>query len=132
MKLSNHLNRLRHLVSKIALATIFVLGSLWAEQGSVAQENKPAESEWVDLFNGKDLDGWTVKIAGHPVGENYADTFRVEDGILKCEYDDYKEFGYRFGHLYTSPILTTSFDWNIVLKVVSCPTRPTMWTSTAA
>ena len=132
MKLSNHLNRLRHLVSKIALATIFVLGSLWAEQGSVAQENKPTESEWVDLFNGKDLDGWTVKIAGHPVGENYADTFRVEDGILKCEYDDYKEFGDRFGHLYTSPILTTSFDWNIVLKVVSCPTRPTMWTSTAA
>ena len=100
--MSNHSNRLRHLVSKIALATIFVLGSLWAEQGSVAQENKPAESEWIDLFNGKDLDGWTVKIAGHPVGENYADTFRVEDGILKCEYDDYKEFDGRFGHLYTN------------------------------
>lgn len=57
---------------------------------------------WIELFNGKDLDGWTVKIAGHPMGENYADTFRVEDGILKCEYDDYKDFGKRYGHLYTN------------------------------
>ena len=67
-----------------------------------AQEAKPAEREWTDLFNGKDLDGWTVKIAGHPMGENYADTFRVEDGILKCEYDDYKEFGGRYGHLFSN------------------------------
>ena len=35
------------------------------------------------------------------MGENYADTFRVEDGILKCEYDDYQEFGGRFGHLFS-------------------------------
>lgn len=64
-------------------------------------EPKKAE-EWISLFNGKDLDGWTVKIAGHPLGENYANTFRVEDGVLKCEYDDYKEFGKRYGHLYSN------------------------------
>ena len=68
-----------------------------------ALEQQAAEKqEWVTLFNGKDLTGWTVKIAKHPLGENYANTFRVEDGILKCEYDDYQEFDERFGHLYSN------------------------------
>lgn len=65
----------------------------------------PAQSAvpgWVQLFNGKDLSGWVVKIKGYPLGENYADTFRVEDGILKVRYDKYEgEFDGRFGHLYT-------------------------------
>ena len=43
-----------------------------------------------------------MKIAGHPVGENFANTFRVEDGILKCEYDDYGAFNGQFGHLYSN------------------------------
>ncbi|MGE0000842.1 MAG: DUF1080 domain-containing protein [Fimbriimonadaceae bacterium] len=61
------------------------------------------EPDWTPLFNGKDLSGWTVKIKGFPVGENYADTFRVDDGILKVRYDKYEgEFGDRFGHLYTN------------------------------
>lgn len=60
------------------------------------------ESNWISLFNGKDLDGWTVKIAGHPAGENFGNTFRVEDGILKCEYDDYGAFNGQFGHLYSN------------------------------
>jgi hypothetical protein len=63
---------------------------------------KADDQQWVALFNGTNLDGWTVKIAGHPVGDNYADTFRVEDGILKCEYDDYGAFEGRFGHLYSN------------------------------
>ena len=67
-----------------------------------AGENKADESNWISLFNGKDLEGWTVKIAGHPVGENFANTFRVEDGILKCEYDDYGPFNRQFGHLYSN------------------------------
>ena len=59
-------------------------------------------SDWVTLFNGKDLSGWTPKIAKHPLGENAFDTFRVEDGILKCEYDKYPKFDRQFGHLYTN------------------------------
>ncbi len=42
-----------------------------------------ADDGWKPLFNGKDLSGWTIKIAKRPLGENYDDTFRVEDGILK-------------------------------------------------
>ena len=41
------------------------------------------DGEWQQLFNGRDLTGWTPKIRGHDAGENFADTFRVEDGVLK-------------------------------------------------
>lgn len=61
-----------------------------------------AEDGWISLFNGKDLDGWTPKIAKHPLGVNFADTFRVEDGILKVAYDRYEKFDGQFGHLYTN------------------------------
>lgn len=46
--------------------------------------------EWRQLFNGKDLTGWTPKFRGEKDGVNYADTFRVEDGILKVRYDNYE------------------------------------------
>lgn len=60
-----------------------------------------AEREWIQLFNGKDLTGWTPKIRYHDLGENYADTFRVEDGVLKVAYDKYPgEFNETFGHLF--------------------------------
>ena len=61
-----------------------------------------AERPWVPLFNGKNLDGWMPKIAGHPLGENAFNTFRVEDGILKVSYDGYDKFGTQFGHLYSN------------------------------
>lgn len=57
---------------------------------------------WISLFNGKDLDGWTIKIAKHPLGVNYADTFRVENGILKVAYDKYGTFDGQFGHIYSN------------------------------
>ena len=56
--------------------------------------------KWVQLFNGKDLDGWIPKIRYHEVGENYKDTFRVEDGILKASSNQYGEFNNTFGHLF--------------------------------
>lgn len=59
------------------------------------------ESGWITLFNGRDLDGWVVKVAKHPLGENYANTFRVEDGIIKVSYDDYDRFDQQFAHLYS-------------------------------
>jgi hypothetical protein len=60
-----------------------------------------AQDGWVDLFNGKDLDGWIPKIKGYPAGENFGNTFRVEDGIIKVRYDGYDgKFQNRFGHLF--------------------------------
>lgn len=60
-----------------------------------------AESPWIPLFNGKDLSGWTPKICKHPLGENFANTYRVEDGILKVSYDGYEKFNRQYGHLYS-------------------------------
>lgn len=58
-------------------------------------------AEWRPLFNGRDLSGWTVKLAHHEAGDNYADTFRVEDGAIAVRYDKYgSDFGARFGHLF--------------------------------
>ncbi len=67
--------------------------------GAPAQEKK-ADGEWVSLFNGKNLDGWTMKFKGHEPGENYLDTFRVEDGVIKVAYDKYDKFDNKFGHLF--------------------------------
>jgi hypothetical protein len=58
------------------------------------------QGEWIQLFNGRDLEGWKVKITGHELGDNYGDTFRVEDGVLKVCYDQYEKFDGKFGHLF--------------------------------
>ncbi|MGH7491803.1 MAG: 3-keto-disaccharide hydrolase, partial [bacterium] len=58
------------------------------------------DNQWVSLFNGKNLDGWQVKIAGHDLSENYKNTFRVENGVLKVSYDQYDKFNGEFGHLF--------------------------------
>ncbi len=59
-----------------------------------------ADQEWISLFNGKDLTGWTPKFSGYPLGENYKNTFRVTDGILQVSYKDYESFSEEFGHLF--------------------------------
>jgi hypothetical protein len=64
-----------------------------------AAEQAPT-GEWTSLFNGRDLEGWIPKIRGYDVGENFGNTFRVEDGVLKVRYDQYDNFGDRFGHLF--------------------------------
>jgi hypothetical protein len=56
--------------------------------------------DWIQLFNGKDLTGWTPKITGHPAGTNHANTFRVQDGYLTVSYDGYPSFASKFGHLF--------------------------------
>ena len=59
-----------------------------------------SQPQWIDLFNGRDLDGWVPKITGYELGNNFANTFRVEGGLLQVRYDGYDEFGARFGHLF--------------------------------
>ena len=63
-------------------------------------QDQPSKEGWISLFNGKNLDGWKPKIKGYELGENFADTFRVENGVLKVAYDKYPRFDGRFGHLF--------------------------------
>ena len=67
---------------------------------TVAAQPHAHSEQWKPLFNGRNLDGWTPKFRGCELGENYNDTFRVEDGVLKVCYDKYEKFDSRFGHLF--------------------------------
>ena len=57
-------------------------------------------NEWQSLFNGKNLENWTVKVHHHEVGENFGHTFRAEDNMIKVRYDKYDKFNDQFAHIY--------------------------------
>ncbi|WP_442844841.1 3-keto-disaccharide hydrolase [Leeuwenhoekiella sp. H156] len=63
-------------------------------------KEQPRETEWITLFNGTNLEGWTPKFYHHETGDNYADTFRVEDSSIVVAYDKYDSFNERYGHLF--------------------------------
>lgn len=69
---------------------------------TTASDGAGPSKGWVALFNGKNLDGWVPKIKGYPAGENFGNTFRVENGVLKVSYDQYPKFEERFGHLFST------------------------------
>ena len=85
----------------IVLGRISLLGQGDRENRAQGAEPQMATARpWMPLFNGRDLAGWTPKIKGYPLGENFGKTFRVEDGLLKVGYDAYDQFQDRFGHLF--------------------------------
>lgn len=60
-----------------------------------------AQKGWIQMFNGKDLNDWIIKIKDHPLNENYGNTFRVENGVMKVSYDQYDDqFKEQFGHIF--------------------------------
>lgn len=59
-----------------------------------------AQEEWIDLFNGVDLSGWDIKIAGHEVNDNYQETVLVQDSMIRISYDQYDTFDEKYGHIY--------------------------------
>lgn len=63
-------------------------------------KNDPDRKEWRQLFNGKDLQGWEPKIRGYDLNDNFGNTFRVENGVMKVGYDAYDAFKERFGHIF--------------------------------
>jgi len=65
-----------------------------------AVKNDPAKEEWIQLFNGRNLNGWDIKIAGARLNLNYKKTFRVEDGLLKVCYDQYDKFNGEYAHIF--------------------------------
>jgi hypothetical protein len=90
---------------KMIPSIVFAL-SLAATRFVHAQPAGASEPKWVPLFNGTNLEGWTPKITGFPAGTNFANTFHVEDGILKVSYSGYTNFGGHFGHLFWKNPLT--------------------------
>src|SRR5690606_2877658 len=80
-----------------ALSAIILVGSSTSLSAATTQ---PGREDWIQLFNGRDLDDWLIKITRHELGENLNDTFRVEDGLLKVRYDKWTAFNGEFGHIF--------------------------------
>ena len=58
-------------------------------------------SDWIQLFNKKNLDnGWVKKISGQAVGSDPYHTWYVKDSLLWVDYAGYTgDFADRFGHM---------------------------------
>lgn len=82
------------------LRGVLLLAGIVGFVGNSSAQKKASSEEWEQIFNGKDLKGWDIKIAGVPLNENYKNTFRVQDGMLRVSYDDYKDFDGKYGHIY--------------------------------
>ncbi|MEO8562489.1 MAG: DUF1080 domain-containing protein [bacterium] len=88
-------------IGTATLAAIMLSACASGGVGSSSASRDPDAKAWVELFNGKNLDGWTAKIAKHEVGDNYANTFRVVDGTIQARYDGYGgDYSSQFGHLF--------------------------------
>lgn len=83
-----------------AVALLMALGCATPAGRAPAAANDPDAKEWVQLFNRRDLSGWTIKFTGHDLGDNLNDTFRAEDGLLKVRYDRWSGFNGEFGHIF--------------------------------
>ena len=82
------------------LLAIFAVPAGRLEPAAAAAQSHDQE-EWLQLFNGRNLEGWIPKIRGYDVGENFANTFRVAHGTLQVGYEAYDgPFDERFGHLF--------------------------------
>lgn len=108
-------------MGRLCLAAVVVVSCLHA----VAETPPGSEGSWRPLFNGKDLTGWTPKIRGHQVGDNFGDTFRVVDGMIQVRYDAYDQFDDRFGHLFFEQPFS-NYRLRVVYRFVGeqCPGAP--------
>ena len=86
-------------LTQFAAAGLALALTILCALSAFARDDDPKDN-WIPLFNGKNLDGWIPKIKGYDLGDNYANTFRVEDGLLKVSYDKYDKFDSKFGHLF--------------------------------
>lgn len=62
--------------------------------------NGASALNWQPLFNGRDLKDWDIKFTNHALGENFRNTFRVENGLLAVRYDQWPDFNGEFGHIF--------------------------------
>lgn len=75
------------------VSRVFLIAFLLMFASTISKAEDSNSGEWIQLFNGRNLDGWIPKIRYHKAGENFGNTFRVEDGVMKVGYDKYDEFG---------------------------------------
>lgn len=70
-----------------------------AEDAQEKEMEAPAEN-WIPMFNGEDLSGWTIKFADQELGHNFRNTFVWENDMLRIKYDEYENFDDAYAHMY--------------------------------
>jgi hypothetical protein len=77
-----------------------LMGCLALGAMTQARAEEVKAGPWRPLFDGHTLSGWTPKVAKHPVGENYRQTFVVDHGAIRVSYAGYEKLDGQFGHLF--------------------------------
>jgi hypothetical protein len=94
------MRKLNFLAQTILLAAVILLSACNSKPKTETVVEKSAPENWIQLFNGKDLNDWQIKFKGHVLGDNYKNTFRVEDGMLRVSYDNWDKWDGTFGHIF--------------------------------
>jgi hypothetical protein len=94
------MTRRRTLAWFLFLALLSTTAALGQSQSASKATNDPNRKEWIQLFNGKDLKDWLPKITGYDLNDNFGNTFRVENGVMKVGYEKYDNFSNKFGHIF--------------------------------
>ena len=83
------------------MKNIIILSLILISTITFAQK-KAEKKDWITIFNGKNLSGWDIKVAGQPLNDNFKNAFRVEDGMMQVRYDAsaYPAYNERFGHIF--------------------------------
>ena len=81
-------------------ARLMAAGLLLALCAGTAKAEDVKAGPWRPLFDGKTLNGWTAKVAKHPAGENYHQTFVVDHDVIRVSYAGYDKLDGQFGHLF--------------------------------
>ncbi len=85
---------------KILIFTLCIMSFTNCKEEKKDNKLPDTTKEWIQLFNGENLNDWIVKIKGYPLNENVNNTFRVDNGVLKVSYDDYENFNDTYGHIF--------------------------------
>lgn len=110
---------------KFRLLLVITLVFSFLHVSCTQKKSNEIEENWVQLFNGEDLNDWTVKIKDYPVGENFGNTFRVEEGMIKVRYEAYDSLRSRFGHLFYKDEFS-DYKLRVEYRIVGeqCPGAP--------
>jgi hypothetical protein len=82
------------------LLSLMALSMTACSLASPAPESR-THAQWISLFDGRTLDGWTTKIVGYPAGTDPLETFRARNGVIEISYDRYGgKLESRFAHLF--------------------------------
>lgn len=84
----------------IVMVLASILSACNAKAKNQQADEKSAEENWIQLFNGKDLNDWDIKFTGYELGYNLNNTFQVEDGLLRVRYDNWEKWESQFGHIF--------------------------------